>query len=294
MKSSRHIRRVKAQDINSDTTLYCIFGKPVRHSLSPVMHNRAFRETGINAVYLAFEPHSAESALQAMRSLGIRGASVTIPFKVDVMRYLDTIDALAEDIGSVNTLINDGGRISGYNTDGHGALRALAGSGIPIRNATALVLGNGGSARAIAFTLLENGARVVLAGRNAENVGQLAGDLSRKHGQVRSMLIGDLDRVIMDTVDIIINTTPVGMAPEMDSTVLNEDLISKKHTVFDIVYSPHMTRLLETAEKKGCAIIHGIDMLILQGAGQFELWTGREAPVNAMAAAINEHRQIRP
>lgn len=281
-------------DINSDTALYCIFGRPVRHSLSPVMHNRAFREAGINAVYLAFEPASAETALQAMRSLGIRGASVTIPFKIDVMEYLDAVDPLAADIGSVNTLSSDSGRITGYNTDGHGALLALFGKEIPVRGATALVLGNGGSARAIAFTLLANGARVILSGRKSENVKGLAGDLAHRHGPVPSLLIKDLDPGVMDSVDIIINTTPAGMAPDVDSAAINEDLILKKHAVFDIVYSPHMTRLLAAAEKKGCRIVHGIDMLIYQGVRQFELWTGREAPVAAMTAAVYEHRNIRP
>ena len=293
MNSLRYNRMMTHQDINSDTALYCIFGKPVRQSLSPVMHNRAFRETGINAVYLAFEPASAGAALQAMRSLGIRGASVTIPFKVDIMNGIDAIDPLAENIGSVNTLINDRGMITGYNTDGYGALRALGERDIPIRNAVALVLGNGGSARAIAFTLLANGARVILAGRNPEKVAGLARDLSRNHDPVESVLIRDLDRAIMDTVDIIINTTPAGMAPDTDSSIIGDELILPRHAVFDIVYSPHLTRLLAGAEKKGCTIVHGIDMLIYQGVRQFELWTGTEAPAAAMAAAVYEHRNKR-
>ncbi len=141
---------VKALEINSETDLYCIFGSPVRHSLSPLMQNAAFRKAGVNAIYVAFEPSSIQAALQSMRHLGIKGASVTIPFKIEVIPFLDAIDPAAAAIGSVNTLVNSNGAITGYNTDGAGAIRALEKTGVPIRDRAVLVLGNGGSARAIA------------------------------------------------------------------------------------------------------------------------------------------------
>ena len=277
--------------INSRTDLYCIFGSPVRHSLSPVMLNAAFQETGINAVYLAFEPASIQAGISSMKSLGIKGASVTIPFKIDALGFVDNMDPLAARIGSVNTIVNSDGILTGYNTDGYGAIQALANKNISIENATSLIIGNGGSARAIAFTLLQNRSAVALAGRNIGKVEALACDLRKQQSSVRSLLISDLDEQFMNSIDIIINTTPVGMAPHLDAIPLHEDLLFEKHTVFDIVYSPVMTKLLTAAEKKGCAIVNGIEMLIYQGARQFELWTGKQPPIPAMFSAIVNHLQ---
>ena len=224
-----------------------------------------------------------------MKSLGIKGASVTIPYKIDVIRFLDAIDSTAADIGAVNTLVNTGGTITGYNTDGYGAVRALEHKKIAVEKSVILILGNGGSARAIALTLLENGASVLLAGRNASKIENLARDFKKEQRPVHSLLIGDLDRKLMETIDIIINTTPVGMSPDIDIMPLREDLIMQRHTVFDIVYTPLMTKLLTVAQEKRCTIVSGIDMLLFQGARQFELWTGKPAPVGAISSAIMKH-----
>ncbi|OHD70663.1 MAG: shikimate dehydrogenase [Spirochaetes bacterium RBG_16_49_21] len=278
---------MKQFEIDSQTKLYCIFGSPVRHTLSPVMHNAAFRKIGANAVFLAFEPPSIRAAVASMRSLDIKGAAITIPFKIDVLECLDAVDPRAADIGSVNTLVNTGGLITGYNTDGSGAVQALAAKKINAADSNTLVLGNGGSARAIAFALLQSGAAVIVAGRNAPRVERLVRDLEKQYTQVRGLLISDLDRKLMEGVDIIINATPVGMAPDTGSMPISDELLVKRHAVFDIVYSPRMTKLLAAAAEKGCAIINGIDMLIYQGLQQFELWTGKEAPFGAVKSAIS-------
>jgi shikimate dehydrogenase len=251
------------------------------------MHNAAFRETGVNAVFLAFEPRSIGAAVGSMRSLGIKGAAVTIPFKIDVIGFLDAIDPLAADIGSVNTLVNDGGMIKGYNTDGPGAVDALAEKRIALKGSRVLVLGNGGSARAIAFSLLQNGAAVTIAGRNRGKIERLAGDLGRRHEGVGAILLSGLDKRFMETIDIIINTTPVGMAPDSSSMPVSGGLLLKRHAVFDIVYAPLFTRLLAAARETGCTIVNGIDMLVCQGGRQFELWTGKEAPLEAVNSAVN-------
>lgn len=274
--------------INSNTQLYVVFGRPVRHSLSPVMHNAAFRESAIDAVYLAFEPDSISGAINSMKSMGIPGASVTLPFKIDVLEFLDEIDRHAVDIGSVNTLHNMNGKVIGYNTDGQGAVRALRESGVDIEGATCLIIGNGGSARAIAFSLIAQRSSVIIAGRNPERAGALASDLGGSASGVRALGIPEIDPVIMDGVDIIINTTPVGMASDAGGIPIQPDLISSRHTVFDIVYVPRTTRLLSEASKRRAHTVHGIDMLVYQGALQFELWSGREAPVEAMFRAVNE------
>lgn len=274
--------------IGANTDVYCIFGNPVRHSLSPAMHNAAFRALGINAAYVAFEAGSIKEAINAMKALGIRGASVTIPFKTEAIKYIDKTDSSAAETGSVNTLRNDNGIITGYNTDGYGALKAIADSGARITDTRVLIIGNGGSARAIAFSLLSEGASVVIGGRNSEKISRLIKDIKKKHSRIEFKLINQIDKQCTSDIDIIINTTPIGMSPDMNIPI-DPELILEKHTVFDIVYTPHETRLLELSKNKGCRIIHGIEMLVNQGAKQFEIWMNREAPILAMRRAVKKY-----
>lgn len=272
--------------INAKTELYCIFGNPVRHSLSPAMHNAAFSHTGMNAVYLAFEPHTIEEGINAFRSLGMKGASVTIPFKVDVMKYCDSISHLAGSIGAVNTLVNRNGTIEGYNTDGFGAILALKKSGIGISGSHALVIGNGGSARAIAFTLLSEGCGVTIAGRNPDRFTPLTDDLSRSGTAVRGHVIGELTPGFTETFGVIINTTPIGMEPDTAQLPMPEELLHSGQAVFDIVYAPEETSFIKAAKKRGCRTIPGKEMLLYQGVRQFELWTGTKGPAEIMRAAL--------
>jgi shikimate dehydrogenase len=278
----------KNNKINANTKLFCIFGNPVKHSLSPVMQNTAFKAAGLDAVYLAFEIENIKDGISAMRTLNISGASITIPFKNDVIAYLDEIDPLAEEIGSVNTLLNINGKIAGYNTDGFGALNALKNNNVEVDNSKVLLIGNGGSARAIAFTLLQTGADVTIAGRNIEKIISLVNDIKSKGKKTEYILINDISPDLMKDIDIIINTTPIGMTPKINESPIEEKLILNKHIVFDIVYSPDMTKLLQSAKNKKCKIVHGIEMLINQGAKQFELWTGETAPVSLMRSSIKK------
>ncbi len=271
---------------DAHTALYCLFGRPARHSLSPAMHNAAFEEKGLNAVYLAFEPERAIDAVRSMRSLGIKGASVTIPFKTDIIDDIDQIDPLAEKIGSVNTLVNRSGTITGYNTDGYGAIRALQTAGVPLDGRKALVIGNGGSARAIAFSLLDAGSRVVILGRDEKKAARLARDLSRHFPEVESGRIDSAGTLMTDDNALIINTTPVGMFPDIGSCPIDPSILKKGNVVFDIVYSPVRTRLIESAASAGCTTIPGTEMLLYQGARQFELWTSLTAPVETMRTAL--------
>jgi shikimate dehydrogenase len=275
--------------INSHTELYCIFGKAVRHSLSPLMHNAAFRATERNAIYLAFQPDSIEHAIDAMRTLKIRGASVTMPFKEEVLQYINEVDILAENIASVNTLVNNEERIRGYNTDGYGALIALKKHTKSLNRSKVLILGNGGSARAIAFTLLLEDVDITIAGRNINRITPLLEDLKREKGGITPLLIKDISKDFIADIDIIINTTPVGMKPDSDQMPIDGELLNSNHIVFDIVYSPHMTRLLHAAQKKGCKIIYGIEMLLYQGVKQFEIWTGNRAPEDVMRQTLEEN-----
>lgn len=278
--------------ISARTKLYCIFGNPVEHSLSPIMQNAAFEAANVDAVYVAFRPSSLEAAIAAMCALPIHGASVTIPYKTPVMEMLDAIDPLAADIGAVNTLHNENGRIVGYNTDGYGAIEALRSAGAEMSGRRVLVLGNGGSARAVAFSLLEKNCHITIAGRNPGKFTPLADDLRKKNPATRDIAISSLDVEFMETIDIVINTTSVGMAPDEASMPIDERLILPRHTVFDIVYRPHRTSLLNVAEKKGARVVFGIEMLLHQGARQFEIWTKTRAPLEAMRTALRSALEL--
>lgn len=258
------------------------------------MHNAAFAETGLNAVYLAFEPLSIGDAVSAVKALRIKGASVTIPFKIDVLPHCDRVDPLAADIGSVNTLVNRDSVITGFNTDGYGALRALEQARVTVKGSRCLVIGNGGSARAIGFTLAAEGASVTITGRDGTRIGRLSSDLRASGHSSDCLLLKDIDMRFMDSIDTIINATPVGMQPDINAAPIDVGLISPRHAVFDIVYSPHVTRLLEAARSRGATAVYGIDMLLFQGARQFELWTGKQAPVEVMRGALHRHLQQTP
>ena len=271
--------------VDAFTQLFCIMGNPVHHSLSPVMHNRAFHETGYNGVYVAFQPEDIRSAVTAMRTLGIRGASITIPFKIDVLSCVDEIDPLAMKIGSANTLYNTGKGIKAFNTDGYGAIAALKEKNINLSGRRCLILGSGGAARPMAFYLADEGAEITISGIDETSARFLADELGliSQSGYIRPDRI---DNVFMKDIDILINTTPVGMEPDYDGIPVSADYLHEKLTVFDIVYSPLETRLLIEAARRNCVTVSGLSMLLFQGARQFEIWTGLPAPIDAMRDSL--------
>lgn len=259
--------------INGSTELYGIMGWPVGHSLSPAIHNRAFRELELNKVYVPFPVEDVETALNGFRAINVSGVSVTIPHKQAVMSFLDTIDPVAARIGAVNTLVIKEGRIHGTNTDWQGANQALA-EVIDLAGAKVVLLGAGGSARALGFGLLEAGAEIVIASRTPARGRALASDLNCEWlplTEGRNM-----------TGDVLVNATSVGMVPDVDSMAVPASILSAFRIVMDIVYSPLETKLLREAAEAGCRVINGLAMLLYQGAAQFELWTDRKAPIEAM------------
>lgn len=263
--------------IDGSTKLYGIIGNPVGHSLSPAMHNAAFEYLGENCAYLPFAVSSVEQALQGIRYLSIKGVSVTIPHKETVMPYLDIIDPVAEKIGAVNTIKcemrGEDILLCGSNTDWIGANRALADK-LQLKDAKVVILGAGGSARAIGFGLLEAGAMITLCSRTESRGRQLAADLLCKWCA--------LDHVDSLRGDALVNATSVGMKPQQERSPVAGEVTSNYKVVMDIVYAPLQTKLLKDAKKSGCSIVHGLDMLLYQGVAQFELWTGLQAPVEVM------------
>ncbi len=262
--------------IDGATRVYGILGQPVAHSLSPAMHNAAFRRLDLNAVYVAFPVTDLVQAVAGLRGLDVGGASVTIPFKEDIIALLDEIDPQAARMGAVNTVVNRDGRLVGYNTDWQGALVALE-EKTEVAGKRCLILGAGGASRAIAFAIQEQGGRVAVT--DLDTARALA--LSRKLW----VEVVAPDYLAQYSAQILINATPVGMEPQQDGIPIDPELLSRYEVVMDIVYRPLDTRLLREARSQGCQVIDGLRMLIHQGAAQFELWTGRPAPVEVMARA---------
>lgn len=265
--------------INTETRLYGIIGNPIRHSLSPIIHNHAFRRMGWNGVFLAFDVADLEEALRGIRGLGIRGVSVTLPFKISVIPYLDQVDPMAERIKAVNTIVNDGERLIGYNTDGYGALKALE-EKVDLRGRRVCLIGAGGAARAIGFGLTQRGCQVSILNRSPDRAAQLAKALGCDHGPLSFPQI-HTDRMEADrwSADVLINATSVGMHPHDGESPVPKGVLKKGMTVMDIVYRPLRTRLLREAEEQGCQTIDGLEMLAYQGAAQLEIWTGTRPDV---------------
>ena len=268
--------------INQQTKLYGVMGYPIGHSLSPILHNAAFRVCGINAVYLAFESRDAERCLSGMRALGIKGMSITIPHKSKVIPLLDELDPLAKSIGAVNTIVNDSGRLVGHNTDAIGALRSIE-EKVLLSGMRCLLIGAGGAARAIGFILKDKGIALSVVNRSSDRGEALAGKLHCPYIP--------LDEVGKHNADMIIQTTPVGMYPHVNQCPVPEQLFKKDMLVMDIIYNPLETQLLKEAKDHGCIVIDGLSMFIYQGAEQFELWTGVHPPVSEMRRAVEEALQ---
>ncbi len=277
-------------NLDRKTKICGVIGNPLGQSLSPMMHNAAFKELGLNYVYLPFEiPETQlEFALSSMRTMGFRGFSVTLPFKNKVMKYLDHVDDLAQTIGAVNTVVNDDGKLIGYNTDAYGAFEALRNAGIDVtQNKTkVLILGAGGAARAVAVPLAKAGSEITVANRTFKTGERLAKKLN-KFSQATAIGLDDISNIISD-VKILINCTPVGMKGFLEDSPIPTNLLRNDMIAFDIVYSPKDTPLLTAAKKIGATIIYGYEMLILQGVKAFELWTGKTAPIELMRRVVRE------
>jgi len=262
--------------ITGATRVYGLLGRPVAHSLSPAMHNAAFAELGLDAVYVAFAVKDLEQAVTGLRGLDLGGVSVTIPFKEDIIPLLDELDPVAAHIGAVNTVVNRDGHLVGYNTDWLGALAALR-LYTPITGEHVLILGAGGAARALAFAIRENQGSFSITDIDGSRAEKLAREFGGE-ALAQNALAGS-------RATVLINATPVGMAPNTDAIPIDPELLSHFRVVMDIVYQPLSTRLLQEARSRGCQTIDGLKMLIHQGAAQFELWTNRPAPVKVMARA---------
>ena len=277
--------------ISGQTTICGIIGDPIGHTMSPAMHNAAFKSLGLNYVYVPFKVKSMElrKAIEGIRGLNLRGVNVTIPHKVAVVQLLDKLDPLAERIGAVNTIVNDEGILTGYNTDATGFLQTLHDRNIEPAEKKVLLLGAGGAARAIGHILTREKARVTILNRKQDLswAEDLAARLSRNYKtEVKALeLTAENLKKAVNNAEILVNATSLGMSPEIDATPVPAELLRADLTVFDVVYNPLQTRLLREAKAVGAQTIDGLEMLVRQGAVSFEIWTGVKPPVEVMREA---------
>lgn len=267
--------------IGGGTQVCCIIGDPVAHSHSPLLHNAGYQALGLDFVYVPLRAGDIGKAVAGIRALGITGASITMPYKAGAIRFVDEIDRISIETGVLNTIVNKGGVLTGYNTDYSAALRALA-EVVTADGKRVVVLGAGGVAAAIALGLRRTGAKLVILNRSRDRAEKLAEMVDAEEA-------GGLEKIdIISSADVLVNATPVGMWPQVDSSPVPGELLHDKLTVFDTVYYPKKTRLLAAAEEKGCAVVYGYKMLLYQAATQFELFTGQEAPLDVMEQALTE------
>lgn len=265
------------RNIDSNTQLYAVMGNPITHSLSPVMHNAAFRHAGHNGVYLAFQVTDLHAAIQGIRALNIRGCSVTLPHKVAVMDLLDHVDPMARQIGAVNTIVNEKGRLDGFNSDSPGAMAALL-EKTPIAHRHVAVIGAGGAARALAYGVKTHGGRLTIVNRSPDSGKRLASELESDFCPLADFSSRGCD--------MLINTTSMGMIPHTDQMPVSHACLRPAMTVMDVVYNPLETRLIKAARSAGCTVVDGVAMFVHQGACQFERWTGKKAPVRLMKKTV--------
>lgn len=283
-------------EINAHTQFCGVIGNPVEHSLSPAIHNAAFQELGLNCVYLAWKVEAIGDAIKGLRALGnFLGASVTIPHKVSAMPFLDHVEATARQVGAINTIVAEKGRLSGYNTDATGALRALREGGVELTGRHIVMLGSGGAARAIGFALAaESGAdKLTLLGVDDKERTTLAADVRSKTTlAVEEFHLDEATLVrTLPGAQVLIHCTPIGMSPKVDATCVPASLLHADLAVMDIVYNPRETRLLKDAKRAGCKTIPGLEMFLNQAATQFELWTNQSAPVDVMRTVLESRFQ---
>ena len=273
--------------ITAKTKMCVIIGDPVEHSLSPLMHNAGYEALQIDDQFVFTAAHVKPADLSvvvsAVRAMGIHGLTCTIPHKVEIMKYLDEIDPIAQKIGAVNTVVNKDGWLKGYNTDWLGTISPLEAI-TSLQHKKVALIGAGGASRAMAFGVVSKGASLSIFNRTVIKAEEIARAINE---HVKALPMDSLPNEIQ-SYDIIINATNMGMAELVDKSPVPKELLQSRHIIFDAVYSPYKTKLLQDASEQGATIIHGTEMLLHQGTAQFELYTGQKAPIEVMRKVLLE------
>jgi len=280
-------------EITSKTKLCAVIGKPIGHSMSPAIHNAGYRELDLDYAYLAFEVNAAGPAIAAMRELDIKGLSVTIPHKIDALAHCDQLDSSARDLGALNTIVNEDGKLVGYNTDGPAAIRLLERQGVNLRTARVVMLGAGGAGLALSLSLVGAGTReLVLVEEDMERCKGLSE--RQLPDELQLALVHCADASLQERIksaDLLIHCTPVGMHPKGEGTPVPREMLHEGLTVFDLVYNPRPTRLLSEAAAAGARTMDGLAQLVEQASLQFKLFTAQEPPRGVMMQAAEQAMQ---
>ncbi|WP_134700102.1 shikimate dehydrogenase [Ammoniphilus sp. YIM 78166] len=277
--------------MNNQTVMTGLFGNPVAQSMSPAMQNAAFQKLGLNFAYAAFPVanENLQDAVNGIKALGFRGVNVTIPHKVEIMAYLDEIDEEAKDIGAVNTIVNDGGKLIGYNTDGAGYVRSLLQeTSFRLEGKRVLVIGAGGAARAVSISLARHGVKQIMIANRSVDKAKMLADRAARYTEAKAIDLDNLDSNTLSNTDLLINTTSVGMYPQVDDLPIPREYLHSGLLVSDLIYNPMKTRILKEAAQAGASTHEGLGMFIHQGALAFKLWTGNEAPIDVMRNVVLE------
>lgn len=280
--------------VDAHTSLYGFIAKPARHSLSPLIHNTSFQALGINSVYLAFDVEQAhfESAVQSMRALPIQGINVSMPYKQQIIEYLDELTPVAKQLEAVNTVVNQDGHLIGDSTDGEGFIHALQDEQVNVAGKQVAVLGAGGAGRAIILATANEGAEVTVFKRQNSTFNALQQRLTSWSDRIRVLPYEDEVQMakVLQQADVIVNTTNLGMADDTRSPV-SPPVMKGLHPgqmVADAIYAPLETPFLDQAKQQGCHTMNGLGMLVQQAAGSFNRWTGQQMPVNQVKKAIKQ------
>lgn len=280
----------------ANTELIGLIGHPIKHSYSPFIHNNALDIMGINCIYMAFDvpPENLQDSVKGVLALGFKGMNVTLPHKEKIIKFLDELSEEASIIGAVNTVVNDHGKLIGYNTDANGILETLLPYKDKISGSKITVIGAGGSARAVIYTLLRHfkPEEVNIINRTQQRADTLMNyfSLKMKFDSFRTFELFPPDNVeVLSSSTLIVNATTVGMFPDIQDTITDiEESFNENQIVFDLIYNPVNTNFLQLAEKQGAKTVGGMKMLISQAAKSFELWTGVEMPVGEITKRLEK------
>jgi shikimate dehydrogenase len=278
--------------INSETKILGVIGHPISHSMSPIMHNTALQDLNLNYIYLAFDikPENLKGAVNSIRALSIKGVNITIPYKEKIIQYLDELDELSKQIEAVNCIKNENGKLIGKNTDVQGARTALMESGFKLKNKKVIIIGAGGAAKAVSYSLGEELEQLLIFNRTKSRAIQLAKDLAEKVNlDVTGKELKDgLLKEELQSTDLLINTTPIGMYPNINASPIPLELLHDQLFVFDIIYNPLETKMIKYAKEVGCKFLGGLEMLVNQGALAFEWWTEKVPNKVLMKTIVKE------
>ncbi len=266
---------MKKIEIDGNTRICGLIGNPVAHSMSPFIHNAAFEKLGLNYKYFCFkvENNNLRQAIMSMRAIDIKGMNVTVPYKQQVIPFLDELDEVAKKIGAVNTIVNNRKKLKGFNTDYIGLIKAIE-EHTTIKGKKIVLLGAGGAARGIAFGIIEKKGSLIILNRTVAKAKELAKEFGCEYG--------GLELMDKEKADLLINSTSVGMHPKENETIAKKSQLKNFKIVLDAVYNPIETKLLKLARDAGCKTISGLNMLVYQGAASFELWTGKKPDTKLM------------